>query len=61
MNRKRMELSGSDVRTLIWMAQIRHKSEIEVKTAVLLAWAALAGRVRWTAAMVDAVEREMAR
>ena len=43
------------------MARKHHRCEIEVKTAVLQAWAVLEGRARWTAAMVTAVEEELAR
>ena len=55
------ENGSPDLAELLRVARAGYKREIEVKTAVLRAWALLTGESEWTDEMVDRVEREMAR
>lgn len=59
--KRRVGEIGRWLPTLVRAAQSVHRTEGEVKAAVLLAWAALAGVAGWTPEMVAKVERELGR
>lgn len=46
---------------LVRVARGHYERDVEVKVAVLQAWAKVTNLARWTPEMVDVVEREMAR
>ena len=59
--KKRTAMAAVLLPVMIRLARIMFGYEVEVKTAVLLAWTDLAGIPGWTPEMVRRVEREMQR
>lgn len=58
---KKVKITSRLLPEMVATARLVHKGDIEIRTAVLGAWTALAGVLGWTPKMVAAVEREMAR
>lgn len=59
--RRTVRIAAEMLPQLVATARRAHRGEAEIRTAVLMAWTALAGVIGWSPAMVRAVEREMSK